>query len=60
MASLQEYGLVDPDNRRVEVFRIGTNGLWTLHDMSDGAELELASIECRIPMTDLFDGIDPG
>jgi Uma2 family endonuclease len=59
IASLQEYGLVDPDSRRVEVFRIGPNGLWTLHDMSEGPELELASVDCRIAMADLFDGVDP-
>jgi Uma2 family endonuclease len=59
MASLQEYGLVDRDSRRVEVFRIGPNGLWTLHDMSESAELELASVDCRIAMADLFDGVDP-
>jgi Uma2 family endonuclease len=59
MASLQEYALVDPDTRRVEVFRIGRDGLWVLHDMSDGPMLALASIGCELPMSEVFDGVDP-
>jgi len=59
MPSLLEYGLVDPDSRRVEVFRIGRDGLWVLHDMSDSASLELASVDFRISMDALFDGVDP-
>ncbi len=59
MASLQEYALVDPDSRRSEVFRIGADGLWVLHDMSDRPALELASVGCAVPMTDVFDGVEP-
>lgn len=58
MASLQEYALVDPDTRRIEVFRIGADGLWVLHDMSERDALELASVGCRIPMGEVFDGIE--
>jgi len=58
MASLQEYALVDPDTRRIEVFRVGADGLWVLHDMSDGAVLTLASIGCEVPKTDVFDGVE--
>ena len=59
MVSLQEYALVDPDTRRVEVFRIGADGLWVLHDMSDLAAVSLASIACEMKMSDVFDGVDP-
>lgn len=59
LASLQEYALVDPDTCRVEVFRIGADGLWVLHDMSDGEALELASVGCRVPLVEVFDGVDP-
>ncbi len=58
LASLQEYALVDPDTRRVEVFRVGADGLWVLHDMSEREALELASVDCRLPMADVFDGIE--
>ena len=59
MPSLAEYGLVDPDTRRVEVFRIGRDGLWVLHDMSDADAMLLASVDVRIPMQTLFDGVEP-
>ena len=59
MASLQEYALVDPDTRRIEVFRIGADGLWVLHDMSELANLTLASVGCEMTLNDVFDGVDP-
>jgi Uma2 family endonuclease len=59
LASLQEYALVDPDTRRVEVFRVGADGLWVLHDMSEREALSLASVGCDVPMADVFDGVDP-
>ncbi len=57
LASLREYALIDPDTRRVEVFRLGDDGLWNLLDMSDDAALELASVDCRIAVADLFKGM---
>lgn len=56
--SLKEYVLVDPDTRRVEGFRVGADGLWTLHDMSEAAELSLPSLGCAIALPDIFAGID--
>lgn len=58
LASLQEYGLIDPQTLRVEVFRLGDDGLWNLLDMSDGPSLELASVNARIAMADLFKGME--
>lgn len=59
MASLREYGLVDPENRRVEVLRLEEPGRWVFLDMSDAEEVEFASVGCRLPMADLFDGVAP-
>ncbi len=59
LASLQEYALVDPDTRRIEVFRINAEGLWVLHDMSEHNALTLASVGCDIPMADVFAGVEP-
>ena len=56
--SLREYALIDPDTRRVEVFRLGDDGLWNLLDMSDEAAAELASVNCRIALSDLFKGME--
>jgi Uma2 family endonuclease len=58
LASLREYALVDPDTRRVEVFRLGADGLWDLHDMSGAAMLALESVGCELPMAEVFDGIE--
>ncbi len=59
LASLQEYLLVDPETRRVEGFRRDAQGQWVLHDMSDGASLEAASIGASVPLVEVFDGVDP-
>ncbi|MDE2082012.1 MAG: Uma2 family endonuclease [Burkholderiales bacterium] len=59
IAALREYILVDPDTRRVEAFRRGADGLWDLHDMSETATMEAASIGCAVPMAEVFAGIDP-
>ncbi len=59
LASLQEYILIDPDTRRVEGFRRGADGLWVLHDMSDHVTLHVASIDARLRLADVFDGIEP-
>jgi len=56
--SLQEFVLVDPDTRRIEVFRRGADGLWDLHDQSDDESLVAASIGCTVRMIDVFAGID--
>jgi len=57
--ALQEYILVDPDTRRVEGFRRGADGLWVLHDMSDGDTMEAACLGLRVPLAEVFAGIEP-
>lgn len=56
---MKEYALVDPDTRRVEVFRVGADGLWVLHDMSNGTLATLSSVGCEVPMADVFEGVEP-
>jgi Uma2 family endonuclease len=58
LASLREYLLVDPDSRRVESFRLGTEGQWVFHDMSDGSHLQLPSLGVEVALAEVFDGID--
>ena len=58
VASLREYVLIDPDSRQVEAFRVGADGLWVLHDMSEQAMLTLPAIDATIPMTEVFAGVD--
>lgn len=54
--SLQEYVLVDPETRRVESFR-RSGPEWTFHDMSDGAELTLGSLEISLSLAEVFTGL---
>lgn len=60
IASLREYALIDPDTRRVEVFRPGDDGLWNLFDMSDEARVAFTSVGFGLPLADLFKGMDSG
>ena len=59
LVSLQEYVLVDPENRRVEAFRRTPDNQWLFDDMSAEPAVRLASIEQASPLADVFDGIDP-
>jgi Uma2 family endonuclease len=54
---LREYILIDPDSRSVEGFRRGDDGMWVLHDMSENDQVELAAIDCRIALTQVFAGV---
>ena len=58
LASLREYGLIDPDTRRVEVFRPAEDGHWKLFDMSGGDVLSLESVGCKIELAAVFKGMD--
>jgi Uma2 family endonuclease len=58
LASLREYLLIDPDARRVEVFRRNERGLFELHDQTGRAEMHLDSVDFRLPLSALFEGLD--
>ena len=58
LESLREYALIDPDTRRVEVIRLGDDGLWNFIDQSEQSEIEFTSAEFRLAFSDLFKGID--
>jgi Uma2 family endonuclease len=58
LPSLTEYGLIDPESRRAEIFRINADRQFVLFDMSESETLELTSIGCKVAIADVFDGID--
>ncbi len=58
LPTLREYALIDPETRRVEVFRPGPDRHWTLFDMSELPVLELLSIQAGVPLDDVFKGMD--
>ena len=58
LASLQEYVLVDPDSRRVEVYRRNERLNFELIDQTGQAELVLDSVGLRLAMAEVFDGVE--
>ena len=58
LASLQEYVLVDPDNRRVEVYRRNERQNFELIDQTGNAELVLDSVGMQLAMAEVFDGVE--
>jgi Uma2 family endonuclease len=59
LASLKEYVLIDPEERRIESFRRTESGTgdWLFRDMSDGAAMVLASLGCEVALADVFAGV---
>lgn len=55
--SLQEYLIVDVDNRRVECFRRTNHNDWLLHDYVGEADCELTSLGLSLPMAEIFEDI---
>jgi Uma2 family endonuclease len=58
LPSLREYALIDPDSRRVEVFRPAEDGHWKLFDMSDDVALVLESVACTVALLAVFKGME--
>jgi Uma2 family endonuclease len=58
LASLREYVLIDPETRRIELYRILPQGQCTFFDMSEQPSLVLESVDGRILRSDLFKGMD--
>jgi Uma2 family endonuclease len=58
LASLREYVLIDPTDRRVEVFTLAGVDSWTLVDQSKAGELTLISIDLAFPMEAVFKGVE--
>ena len=57
--SLQEYVLVSQTEPRVECFRRGAEGVWTLHEtLGMEAVVHLESVGCGIAMAGIYDKID--
>ncbi|AEF99162.1 Uma2 family endonuclease [Methylomonas methanica] len=55
--SLQEYLIVDVDNRRVECFRRTNQQDWLLHDYIGEVDCELSSLSLTLPMAEIFEDI---
>lgn len=58
LPSLQEYALIDPQDRTVDVYRKGPDGLWVLHPFAAGATVRLDSVGLDLPAAVLFAEVD--
>ena len=58
LPSLREYALIDPSDRRVEVFTLADAGAWLLVDQTKAGALTLRSIDLSIPMDAVFKGVE--
>ncbi|MEX8497017.1 MAG: Uma2 family endonuclease [Leptothrix ochracea] len=56
LSSLQEYVMVDPESKWIEVFRRTPEGLWALHDITEETLL-LAAVGTELSMSDIFNGM---
>jgi Uma2 family endonuclease len=55
LPSLMEYVLINHAKRLVEVFRRGTGAKWEYIPFGDGELVELASVDVKIPVGELYD-----
>jgi Uma2 family endonuclease len=55
--SLREYALIDPDLRAAEIYRRNADGTWLLIDCAVRSELELQSVELKVPFSEIFEGV---
>lgn len=57
LPTVKEYVLVAQERALVEVFRRDADNTWTLRTYGPGAHAELASIDVRIAVDDLYRGV---
>jgi Uma2 family endonuclease len=58
LAALEEYVIVDPKLRRVEVFRKQLDGVFGLHDYSGQVAMQCKSLNFEMLLEDVFDGVE--
>lgn len=59
LESLQEYLIVDIDARRVECFRRTADNDWLLHDYVGEVDCQLTSLGLSLPLSEIFEDIEP-
>jgi Uma2 family endonuclease len=57
LETLEEYVLIDPEQIGVDCFRRNTEGLWVLYPYGQGDEIELASVDFRCAIADLYEDV---
>lgn len=57
LSSLQEYLLIDPDNRRVEIYRASTGAQWVLSEIDPNGRLPLKSVDLELSVSEIFQNV---
>jgi Uma2 family endonuclease len=55
--TLREYLLIDPESRRVEIYRASTEGQWVLTEVDLNGTLPLTSVDIEVPVQQLFENV---
>jgi Uma2 family endonuclease len=55
--TIEEYVLVDTQRQAVDLYRRATTNLWTLHLFGEGDQVELASLQIRIPIAAFYENV---
>lgn len=58
MPTLRDYVLVDPQRRRIEVFRRSLGSTWLYQPLEPGEALALPSLEVELPWDEVFEGLE--
>ncbi len=58
LESLQEYVLISPESRRIEVFRRDDTNHWVLYPFAEHERLELACIDFSCLVSEVFQGVE--
>lgn len=59
LESLREYVLIDPETRRIDAFRRGSDGRWDIHDLSADAHVGFPTLGITLDLPAIFDGVTP-
>lgn len=59
IATLQEYAIVEPESKRIEVFRKLPQGVFGLYDYTGSEAVTFASQGLTVPLAEVFEGVDP-
>ncbi|MCT7982871.1 Uma2 family endonuclease [Laspinema sp. A4] len=57
ISTLREYLLVSANQKMVECFRLNEKGLWELSIYGEGEEIELESVEFRVPVDLIYEDV---
>lgn len=60
LTTLKEYVLISADQISVEIFRLNSQGKWEFVPYEAGEEIELLSVDLRLPIALVYEEVDLG